>query len=593
MKNKSKNSSAPKAGGYRFLAVLFFLLAVGGLFLGLLSNVLGDMLNSLFTTGWLYKSGTVGKSDAILGGSLLGVAVGVVLNCLAWFKAPNIANWNLLVDMENGVAGARSWTDLCVSFALLVLVLLLAIAAVLSLILMIVSFVSRKGAKRCAMTSGILTAIAYGGLALLAFVSASMQPDMSLSLDFPTLAVAGITLLLLIITALARSKGTGFANTLCLLFTLGAFVVITYPGTQYASYLSADGGVFHLFTAEGYMFQAIAVTALFALVCFNLFCGVCRLNSKRGFLFDIVRYGLQFIAAILVMTALLLKPYSDAFNGYVFGADIIFTIVMLAASLLPVLFAIGLFVSAKKRKKAAAKAAAQQQQEEDVPEIEENPFEYSDDDIVDEIVDDEIHRYIKERRPAPAPAPTPAPEPAPAPAPKEEPKSEPAPTPIYQPNIIVQAPPQPEQKPREKTEFERRMEAIAREEANNPPSPYRQQPKEAYPNNAQAFPPMFTHYRKNNAQQMQIEDDHVSPYMAGHYDPFLSKLTSQEVSEFGDLFISNKFGMQRYLPVYVIGGDNDEFFNKVFIYLGRFRNYISAELLEKLNQYVSAVRAQK
>ena len=59
------------------------------------------------------------------------------------------------------------------------------------------------------------------------------------------------------------------------------------------------------------------------------------------------------------------------------------------------------------------------------------------------------------------------------------------------------------------------------------------------------------------------------------------------------MFISNKYGMQNYLPVYAIGGDNDEFFSKVFIYLGKFRNYISSELLEKLNVYVSAVRAKK
>lgn len=592
MKNKSKNSSAPKAGGYRFLAILFCLLAVGGLFLGLLSAVMKDKLNYLFSLGWLYEPGTIGKSDAVaaLNGSLMGILIGIFNNLLAWFKAPNLANFNLLVDMSNGVAGARSWSDLIVSVALLALVLLLAITVVLSIILLVVSLVSGKAAKKCAMTSGVLTLLSYGGLALLGYLAAFTQADKFTAavFDFPTLAVSAVVFLCLLFTALGRSKGAGFVNVLCFLFTLGAFVAVTYPGTHTATLIGADGGLVHLlFDAQNkfvstYIFQVIALGGFLALVLFNLFCGVPRFNAKRGFLFDIVRYALQFIFAVLVMTSLLVPPVS---SKAVFGADLIFTIVMLAAALLPLLFAIGLFIRAKKKKKAA-KAVPEEEAEEPV-------FEYSDDDIVDEIIDDEIHRYIKERRPAPAPAPAPAPVPEPAPAPKEEPKPEPAPAPVYQPNIIVQAPPQPEQKPREKTEFERRMEAIAREEANNPPSPYEHRQKNAFTADAQPFQPVFTHFRKNNMQQMQIEDDHVSPYMAGHYDPFLSKLTSQEVSEFGDLFISNKFGMQRYLPVYVIGGDNEEFFNKVFIYLGRFRNYISAELLEKLNQYVSAVRAQK
>ena len=64
-------------------------------------------------------------------------------------------------------------------------------------------------------------------------------------------------------------------------------------------------------------------------------------------------------------------------------------------------------------------------------------------------------------------------------------------------------------------------------------------------------------------------------------------LTPQEKNEFGDLFIANRFGDLAYLPAYVIGGDNREFFRRVFIYLGKFRSHISPELLGKLYQYVS------
>ena len=71
------------------------------------------------------------------------------------------------------------------------------------------------------------------------------------------------------------------------------------------------------------------------------------------------------------------------------------------------------------------------------------------------------------------------------------------------------------------------------------------------------------------------------------YDSFINSLTPQEKNEFGDLFIANKYGDLAYLPAYVIGGDNREFFSKVFIYFGRFRSHISSALLDKLYVYVS------
>ncbi len=74
------------------------------------------------------------------------------------------------------------------------------------------------------------------------------------------------------------------------------------------------------------------------------------------------------------------------------------------------------------------------------------------------------------------------------------------------------------------------------------------------------------------------------------YDPFVYTLTASEMNEFGDLFIANKFGLQAYLPPYNIGGDNRDFFNKVFIYLGRFRSNISDALLDKLYRYVCGMQ---
>lgn len=71
------------------------------------------------------------------------------------------------------------------------------------------------------------------------------------------------------------------------------------------------------------------------------------------------------------------------------------------------------------------------------------------------------------------------------------------------------------------------------------------------------------------------------------YDPFINTLTPDERSEFGDVFISHRHGIQNYLPTYVIGGDNREFFSLLFIQLGHYRRFISQALMDKMYAFVS------
>ena len=150
---------------------------------------------------------------------------------------------------------------------------------------------------------------------------------------------------------------------------------------------------------------------------------------------------------------------------------------------------------------------------------------------------------------APQPAVQPAAEqPVPAPAPQPEPAPEPV-------------------KEEAMSEFERSMAALAKgiepETANTAAAAYQPTPA-PQPVPAPAY----------DATQYT-------------YDSFINSLTPQEKNEFGDLFIANKYGDLAYLPAYVIGGDNREFFSKVFIYFGRFRSHISSALLDKLYVYVS------
>lgn len=78
-------------------------------------------------------------------------------------------------------------------------------------------------------------------------------------------------------------------------------------------------------------------------------------------------------------------------------------------------------------------------------------------------------------------------------------------------------------------------------------------------------------------------------YSENVYDKFYASLTTGEKLEFKSIFIDNVLGINSRLPKYIIGDSNVEFFQKVFIYIGKYRNHISTGLLEKLYNYVSSI----
>lgn len=74
-------------------------------------------------------------------------------------------------------------------------------------------------------------------------------------------------------------------------------------------------------------------------------------------------------------------------------------------------------------------------------------------------------------------------------------------------------------------------------------------------------------------------------YNSRSFDPFVASLTSEERAQFTELFILKYKGQMSNVPDYTVGGDNKDFFNKVFINLGSIRERLSDELLEKLYQF--------
>lgn len=74
-------------------------------------------------------------------------------------------------------------------------------------------------------------------------------------------------------------------------------------------------------------------------------------------------------------------------------------------------------------------------------------------------------------------------------------------------------------------------------------------------------------------------------YNSKSFDPFIAALNAEERNQFTELFILKYQGVMPEIPDYVVGGDNKEFFRKLFIYLGQYRDRIPDGLLAKIYQF--------
>ncbi|MBR2646119.1 MAG: hypothetical protein IKD47_00970 [Clostridia bacterium] len=71
-------------------------------------------------------------------------------------------------------------------------------------------------------------------------------------------------------------------------------------------------------------------------------------------------------------------------------------------------------------------------------------------------------------------------------------------------------------------------------------------------------------------------------YNSKSFDPFIATLNEEERNQFTELFILKYKGVMPEIPGYQVGGDNKEFFRKLFIYMGQYRERIPSGLLEKM-----------
>ncbi len=81
----------------------------------------------------------------------------------------------------------------------------------------------------------------------------------------------------------------------------------------------------------------------------------------------------------------------------------------------------------------------------------------------------------------------------------------------------------------------------------------------------------------------------VATLLGNGFDAFLITLNEKEKNEFVDIYVLKCKGIMPEIPGYVVGGDNKEFFNKVFIYLGQYREKIPADLLAKMYAFAQKI----
>ena len=135
------------------------------------------------------------------------------------------------------------------------------------------------------------------------------------------------------------------------------------------------------------------------------------------------------------------------------------------------------------------------------------------------------------------------------------------------------------------------QQAYAQQQAYGQQQPYGQQTyAQQQPYGQQTPPPYYYQASPAYGQQGQ-PNPYYNMNNAGYVpDAFINGLTPSERDEFNKIFISRIYGENKRLPQYVVGGDNREFFTKVFVFMGKYRTVMSDGLIQKIYDYSNLIK---
>ena len=449
---------------------------------------------------------------------------------------------------------------------------------VLNLIFMIVGVCSGKKAPAMVRTIAYMNLIAFGGYALFTLwlssmynfnVTAAGKIQNKLLYDYIVLGVAGGSLLLYIIYSFAKNKGKAAVPFILFLLTAGFVGVYAFAYLHYnkdgsmvgnLTALMNDTSKFFIKNRSWGGFYRYAIHGAIALIVLAFFFSTARLAMKKGYGFDIFRYVLNVIMAGLIVTVCFIDfKFTKGVNEKDLLGDAKWLAVAAAGiALVQMIVCI------------VTKAALKNKEEQ---------LEYEKEEAA------EAAAAPVEETPAPAPEPAPAPAPAPAAPVYANGYAPITPVPVYVPMYAPAPAPAPAAPAPAPVAVPAPVAAPAEEE--------------------QLVIPDFSSFK----EEEEIEDTPVvapapvaapapapapvapasnTYYTTQTFDPFIASLSDKEREQFTNLFILKYSGALGNLPDYVVGGNNDDFFRKVFIYLGQYRDRIPNGLLAKM--YKFAVR---
>lgn len=427
----------------------------------------------------------------------------------------------------------------------------------LNIVFMFIGVFSGKKAPAMVRTIAFFDAMLFGGYALLIYMYSTSFATKAIY-DIVVLSVAGAGTLFYIVYAFVTNGKKAIVPFILYLFTLAFIGAYGYAYIHYdmaANVRTLFSDTTKLFGKHTWgWFYDWSVRCGVGIFLLAAFFSTIRLFTKKGYAFDIFRYIVNLIgAAIIVCLCFIDMPFTKTVNeAKCLGVAKWFGVAAAGIALVQLLVCI----IAKARIKAAEEEALYEEEEES----------------------DTSETQTAQVAPQPVMA-----QPIAA-------QAQPQPLyilPVAQQPVVAWQAPQPVQQPAPQPVVEE--QAIEEEEQlviPNFSSFAEEETKELEVAPAPAAVPVAPVAEEQTpAPAAQTAPAGYDYYNSKSFDPFIASLTDKEREQFTNLFILKYEGTMKYIPDYVVGGDNDEFFRKIFIFLGQYRDRIPDGLLAKMYKY--------
>lgn len=415
-------------------------------------------------------------------------------------------------------------------------------AMIVTVVLMIVALCSGKAAPAMTRAIAFINLWVYGGYALCVSAVSLYYANIEKTFDVVVLSIAGAFFLFYLILSFIKAGKRTWMTLLLFLLTAAFAGVYVYGVSKCADglkalFASADTSfVDSLTKGEFYKYATVGVLgfALIAAIVSSI-----RLATRKGYTFDLVRYILNLVVAgVVIYAAFTLDELKDLRLYAGIAAGIALVQIVLVSIVLGVL--------SKKKKAIAGKESAKTQE-----------------------IEEETQEASAEEPVAAAPAAEESTQEIPATA-EEEPEE----AGVYAEAVRFEGYPAAQETVREA------------EELAEPVTETEQSAQEAVPQQV----PVYNYNFSVPAETQQTATGAGATadydfYNSRSFDPFIASLNAAEREQFTELFILKYKGETKNLPDYQVGGDNTEFFRKVFIYLGQYRDRIPDTLLGKMYQF--------